>query len=324
MWERACSRKRSVRRYGCRLTRPLREQARSHRDLAVPFSRGETMTLSTLGDAQDFHVFLDAYRRQYPDDVLTVRQSLSAGRDVPALVEALANQGHDPLLICEKVGTFGVPVATNLFASRTRIARMFGVAPAQLHETFQQRANNPNAPRNVESGPVLDEIYEGEAVDLALLPMLKHFASDRGPYITNAIIIAEDPVSCIANMSYHRSMRHARQALATSLHSRGHLWRMLQTARERGEELRVAMVVGAHPLFMLAAAARLPFGSDERAVAGGWVGAPPGQGRVGGGRARRSLPRTPAPGATAPGRGDERKAQGPLPRRHRRALPEFG
>lgn len=34
------------------------------------------------------------------------------------------------------------------------------------------------------------------------------------------------------------------------------------------------MVVGAHPLFMLAAAARLPYGSDERAVAGGLFGAP--------------------------------------------------
>ena len=36
------------------------------------------MTLSTLGDTQDFHDFIDAYRRQYPDDVLTVQQPLSA------------------------------------------------------------------------------------------------------------------------------------------------------------------------------------------------------------------------------------------------------
>jgi UbiD family decarboxylase len=232
------------------------------------------MTRSTLGDSQDFHVFIDAYHREYPDDVLTVTQAISADQDVTALVDALAAQGRDPLLICEHVGHLGVPVATNLFASRTRIARLFGVMPAQLHETFQTRANRPIAPRYVESGPILDEVFEGEALDLALLPMLKHFDSDRGPYITNAIIIAEDPLTGIANMSYHRSMRHARQALATSLHSRGHLWRMLQTARERGEELRVAMVIGAHPLFMLAAAARLPYGSDERAVAGGLFGAP--------------------------------------------------
>lgn len=30
------------------------------------------MTVSTLGDTQDFHVFIDAYRRLFPDDVLTI------------------------------------------------------------------------------------------------------------------------------------------------------------------------------------------------------------------------------------------------------------
>ncbi|PPK40511.1 hypothetical protein CD175_03450 [Pseudomonas laurylsulfatiphila] len=33
MWERACSRKRCVRQYRCRLTHRFREQARSHRVL---------------------------------------------------------------------------------------------------------------------------------------------------------------------------------------------------------------------------------------------------------------------------------------------------
>ena len=49
---------------------------------------------------------------------------------------------------------------------------------------------------------------------------------------------------------------------------------MLQTAKARGDTLKVAMVIGAHPLFMLAAAARVPFGTDERAIAGGLFGAP--------------------------------------------------
>ena len=92
--------------------------------------------------------------------------------------------------------------------------------------------------------------------------------------MTNAVIVAEDPVTGVANLSYHRSMPHARNALATSLHSRGHLWRMLQTAKARGDTLKVAMVIGAHPLFTLAAAARVPFGADERAIAGGLFGAP--------------------------------------------------
>jgi 3-polyprenyl-4-hydroxybenzoate decarboxylase and related decarboxylases len=178
------------------------------------------------------------------------------------------------MLICEKVDGIETPLVTNFFASRTRIGRLFDVDASGLFDAYQQRANAPIAPVFVPTGPVLDQVVEGDAVDLAQLPMIRHFDTDRGPYITNAVIVAEDPVTGVANLSYHRSMRHARNALATSLHSRGHLWRMLQTAQARGDTLKVAMVIGAHPLFMLAAAARVPFGTDERAIAGGLFGAP--------------------------------------------------
>jgi 2,5-furandicarboxylate decarboxylase 1 len=223
---------------------------------------------------QDFHCFAHAYREQYPHDVLTLTQQLSADQDVTAIVAALAARGQHPMLVCEHVEGIATPLATNFFASRERIARLFDVDARGLFDAYQQRANAPIAPLYVARGPVLDEVVEADAVDLAHVPMIRHFATDRGAYITNAVIVAEDPVTGIANMSYHRSMLHARNALATSLHSRGHLWRMLQTAKARGDTLKVAMVIGAHPLFMLAAASRVPFGTDERAIAGGLFGAP--------------------------------------------------
>jgi len=58
------------------------------------------------------------------------------------------------------------------------------------------------------------------------------------------------------------------------LHSHGHLWRLLNMAKERGESMQLAMVIGAHPLFMIAASARLSFAKDERDVAGGLLGEP--------------------------------------------------
>jgi len=65
---------------------------------------------------------------------------------------------------------------------------------------------------------------------------------------------------------------HSPTEIATSLHSRGDLWRLTQLAKERGQVLPVAMVIGTHPLIMLAASARLPFDADEREVAGGLLG----------------------------------------------------
>ena len=223
---------------------------------------------------QDFQSFLAHYRAEHPQDVLVVSDEVSADQEITAVVESLARQGRHPLALFENVQGLGAAVATNVFASRERVARLFGVDVAQLHETYQTRTRQLVAPQALESGPVCDVVQQGDAVDLRTLPLLKHFETDRAPYITNAIIVAEHPDTGAGNMSYHRSMLHAPNALATSLHSRGDLWRLLQIATERGQPLPVAMVIGAHPLFMLAASARLPFGVDERHVAGGLFGAP--------------------------------------------------
>jgi hypothetical protein len=50
LWERACSRMRWVNHYQCRLTRPLREQARSHRDSGVSdkIKKGQTLQSAPL------------------------------------------------------------------------------------------------------------------------------------------------------------------------------------------------------------------------------------------------------------------------------------
>ena len=119
---------------------------------------------------------------------------------------------------------------------------------------------------------MLDEVALGDDVDLAALPLITHFESDLGPYITNGILVAEDPVTGVGNLSYHRAVVLSRTTLGTSLHSRGDIWRMHQNAADTKTTLPVAMVLGAHPLFMLAASARVPYHVDEREIAGGLLG----------------------------------------------------
>jgi 4-hydroxy-3-polyprenylbenzoate decarboxylase len=225
------------------------------------------------GAPQDYQSFLAAYRAAHADDVLVVDAPVSADQEITAVVAALDRDGRRPLCLFERVEGLGVPVATNTFASRERVARLLGVDVAGLHEAYQARSRELRAPRERQSGPVC-EVVEEDGIDLGRLPALRHFATDRAPYITNAVLIAEHPDTGAGNMSYHRSMLHSPTELATSLHSRGDLWRLLQLAAERGRELPVAMVIGTHPLVMLAASARMPFGVDERRVAGGLLGEP--------------------------------------------------
>jgi len=211
---------------------------------------------------QDFHAFLEEYRSRYPEDVLVVKEEVSPDQEVTALVWALAAQGRAPMLAFESVN--GTRVVTNIFASRERIARLLGCEVGAIHGTYQEKARRAVEPKVVAKGPILDSVEE--RVDLTKLPLLKHFETDKAPYITNGIIAAQN------NLSYHRAMLHSKTELATSLHSRGHLWRLLENSKPKA--LPMAMVIGAHPLFMMAASARVAFGMDERRIAGGLFGSP--------------------------------------------------
>ena len=229
------------------------------------------MDTAATGTAQDFQSFLQQYGATHGDDVLTVDAPVSADQDITAVVHTLTLQGRQPLTLFRNVEGLGVPVATNVFSSRERVARMLGTDLGGIHRVYQERSRNLLQPRELESGPVC-EVVQQDGFDLAELPLITHFETDRAPYITNGILVAEGDDSGAGNLSYHRSMLHSATEIATSLHSRGDLWRLLNRAAEHGRPLPVAMVVGAHPLFMLAASARVPHDVDERELAGGLLG----------------------------------------------------
>ncbi|MFC0158917.1 UbiD family decarboxylase [Mameliella alba] len=232
------------------------------------------MTKTESHHPQDVRHFLAGYCAEHPGDVIEIDSPVSDDQDATALIWALAGQGRQPLLRLNKVAHLDAPVLCNVFGSRQRIARLFDTDEPGLHAAYQERSRAAMPSKTVDDGPVLERVISGADVDLNLLPMLKHFETDRTKYITSGIILGEDPDSGIGNLSYHRAMIHSKNQLATSLHSRGHLWRLLNMSKELGKPMPVAMIIGGHPLFMLAASARLAFEEDERDIAGGLMGAP--------------------------------------------------
>ena len=223
---------------------------------------------------QDLQDFLRGYQAAHPDDVCTVDRPVSLDQDISAVVWELAERDQHPLLRFTRVEGADREVVTNLFASRLRIERMLGARTGELHDTYQRRAAQAMPMAEGDGGPITDRVDVGDRVDLGELPLLTHFATDRGPYITSGIVVAEDAETGRGNLSYHRSVVASPTSLGTSLHSRGDLWRLLQDAAASGRRLPVAMVIGAHPLFMLAASARVAFDVDEREIAGGLLGEP--------------------------------------------------
>jgi UbiD family decarboxylase len=183
--------------------------------------------------------------------------------------------GEGPAVLCERVEGSALPVVTNLLGSRARYALAMGVEVPCIGEEWQRREARAVAPVAAREAPVQEVIWVGEEADLGRLPVLTHFAQDAGPYITSGILVAKDPATGVRNGSFHRCQVKGPRILATSLHSRRHLWQLAEQAETEGRPLEVAIVNGAHPLFYFGCGMwKGPITVDEYEVAGGFFGQP--------------------------------------------------
>ena len=111
--------------------------------------------------------------------MLVVKEAVSADQQVTALAATLAAQGRYPLLVFENVA--GTRVATNLFSSRPRIARLLGTTPENLHRSYQQKSHRAMNPKVLRRGPVLDVvvlIHTGDgpySIPTQFYPVIREF-----------------------------------------------------------------------------------------------------------------------------------------------------
>jgi 2,5-furandicarboxylate decarboxylase 1 len=230
-----------------------------------------TLQLQAATGAPSLRTFLAELPEE---DVLRVSEPIDLDFLPTALVLELEKQRRSPVVVIERPKGFEVPVVTNLFASRDRVARMAGVRPGGFNEAWVRALARPIAPVVVERGPVHDCVLQGEAVDAGAMPISRHFAKDAGRYIGSGILVCKDPDTGVRNLSYQRLQLKGPNRFGASLHSRGHIWEHLQRCEARGRDLEVAVVIGVHPAINLAAGAKVAMEVDEFDVAGALLGSP--------------------------------------------------
>ena len=216
--------------------------------------------------------FLDSL----PDsEIFRLKDPLNLDYTPTALVIELEKQKQFPALYIEQPRGFDMPVVANLFADRRRIAHMVGVAsPAEFNEAWLRAASNPRPPVIVDSGPVQEIVVTGDEADVGDLPISRHFEQDAGRYIGSGILVCKDPDTGVRNLSYQRLQLKGKNRFGASLHSRGHIWDHLLRSEARGQNLEVAIVLGAHPAVHLAAGAKVAMEVDEFDLAGALLGQP--------------------------------------------------
>ena len=170
-------------------------------------------------------------------------------------------RGHDLILVDDVPEAPGHAAALNVLA-RDRLCAQIGIEPGELIDLLGWAMANRSEPVLVDAAPVLENTQD--EVDLTVLPIPHHYREDKGRYMSASIVIAEHAGR--RNVSFHRQyLRDANHVVARLVPR--HLRTMVDEARAEGGTVKVAIVNGADPVMLLAAAMSFDEPIDELTVA---------------------------------------------------------
>lgn len=130
-------------------------------------------------------------------------------------------------------------------------------------------------PVKVSEGPVMENVMEGEGVDLLSLPVPRFAPEDGGRYIGTAVsVVTEDPDDGWTNVGTYRIQLLDRNRTAMQIHHGKHADLMLDRYRELGKPMPAAAVIGSAPILFLISSSTAPWGVCEYDLAGAIRGEP--------------------------------------------------
>lgn len=137
-------------------------------------------------------------------ELLVSDRPVEARHELAAVTEKVQKTSNRPILFTNVSGS-ALPVLTNIYGSRERLAEILAIEPAQFCRKWSELATTGAGgagPLQVEADPPAG-LIEGK---LSELPLLTYSAKDGGPYFTSALFLANDPETGVGNLSFHRSM----------------------------------------------------------------------------------------------------------------------
>src|SRR5512142_296907 len=203
--------------------------------------------------------------------------------DVGRVTEMLHHTDEAPAVIFDDIEGYprGYRILVNANGARRRLALTLGLpvdisGPDLMQRFTDMLDNNKPLPMEwVESGPVMENIDEGDKVDVLKFPAPKWHELDGGRYLgTGSSDITRDPDTGWINLGTYRVMVHDKNHvgfyISPGKHGRMHRDKYF----ERGEPCPVAMVIGGDPLLLIASTLEIPYGVNEYEWAGMLRGRP--------------------------------------------------
>lgn len=225
-------------------------------------------------EEKDLRGFLEKLKREGPEDIIFVNRKVNPRFELSAVLKRLEMENRYPAVLFNHVGDFKIPVLSNLFATRKRLALALGCEERRLNEVYREKEDHRIEPRLVKTGPVKEVIITGKDVDLTKLPIITHNEKDAGPYITAGAMVLKDPETKKRNIGIYRHMLHGPNELGVHFAETSHSNLIYEKYMKRGEPMEAAITIGMHPLFYLGVLSFVPYGVDEYTIVGGLMDEP--------------------------------------------------
>jgi UbiD family decarboxylase len=212
---------------------------------------------------------------------LKVLEGVDWEQNIGRITEMLHHTDGAPAVLFNKIPGYpaGYRILVNAQGERPRLAVSLGlpadIAVFDLMDEWERRMDTvePIPPRMVDSGPILENVFDGDQVDLWKFPTPRWHPGDGGRYLgTGDGVITRDPDSDWVNMGTYRVMVHTRNEtglyISPGKHGRIHRDKCF----ERGQPLPAVVMVGMDPLLFVASCLEMGPGISELEWVGGMQG----------------------------------------------------
>jgi len=222
---------------------------------------------------------------QYIEEQGDLRQVEGANweTEIGLITEWQAMLQDSPALLFDAIPGYpkGFRVATNLFTAHRRAAAALGLPSGSSKlehvKVWRERERNLTLlpPEEVRWGPVLENVLEGDGVNLFIFPAPRWHEKDGGRYIgTGSIIITRDPEDGWVNLGTARVQVHNCGTATIFLSPGRHTDLIRKKYWRNGESCPVAICCGQEPVLWAASNFPMPWGVSEYDYAGGLRGRP--------------------------------------------------
>lgn len=211
-------------------------------------------------------------------ELLRITQTVDARYELGALLKQA--EARRKAIVFESVKGSSFAVAGSLLTSPARFGRSLNhsaennLSQAEHAALIRAAIQSPLTATEQTTAPCKDTILKGDEIDCGTLPTATFFEGDSGPFLTAAVGIARNPANGIINAGFYRVLMLGKNSLAISASPTSGLYGIMRNDKEAGRTTHIALVIGAEPALLMAAAAKVPEDISELDVAGALQKAP--------------------------------------------------